>query len=90
MCSRIALPRARGDGACHTTVCGQHPRLESATSPYLLQHAGNPVAWWQRGEDAFAEAKRRDVPVLNSVGYAACHWSHVDYPRWTETCSRAD
>ncbi|GAA1823960.1 thioredoxin domain-containing protein [Luedemannella flava] len=52
-------------------------RLGSATSPYLLQHADNPVHWWQWGEDAFAEARRRDVPVLISVGYASCHWCHV-------------
>ena len=52
-------------------------RLETATSPYLLQHADNPVDWWQWGEEAFAEARRRDVPVLLSVGYAACHWCHV-------------
>jgi uncharacterized protein YyaL (SSP411 family) len=52
-------------------------RLETATSPYLLQHADNPVEWWQWGEEAFAEARRRDVPVLLSVGYAACHWCHV-------------
>ncbi|MEU4159348.1 thioredoxin domain-containing protein [Actinoplanes sp. NPDC026670] len=52
-------------------------RLGSATSPYLLQHAANPVDWWPWGDDAFAEAKRRDVPVLISVGYAACHWCHV-------------
>ena len=52
-------------------------RLETATSPYLLQHAENPVEWWQWGEEAFAEARRRDVPVLLSVGYAACHWCHV-------------
>ncbi len=52
-------------------------RLASATSPYLLQHADNPVDWWEWGPDAFAEAKRRDVPVLLSVGYAACHWCHV-------------
>jgi uncharacterized protein YyaL (SSP411 family) len=52
-------------------------RLASATSPYLLQHADNPVDWWEWGEDAFAEARRRDVPVLLSVGYAACHWCHV-------------
>ncbi|MEN3309039.1 MAG: uncharacterized protein V7603_5241 [Micromonosporaceae bacterium] len=52
-------------------------RLGSATSPYLLQHAANPVDWWPWGGDAFAEAKRRDVPVLISVGYAACHWCHV-------------
>lgn len=52
-------------------------RLASATSPYLLQHQDNPVDWWEWGEDAFAEARRRDVPVLLSVGYAACHWCHV-------------
>jgi uncharacterized protein len=52
-------------------------RLVDATSPYLLQHAGNPVDWWEWGEAAFAEARRRDVPVLVSVGYAACHWCHV-------------
>jgi hypothetical protein len=52
-------------------------RLKSATSPYLLQHADNPVDWWPWSDEAFAEAKRRDVPVLLSVGYAACHWCHV-------------
>ena len=52
-------------------------RLAAATSPYLLQHATNPVDWHEWGDDAFAEAQRRDVPVLLSVGYAACHWCHV-------------
>ena len=52
-------------------------RLSDATSPYLLQHADNPVDWWEWGPDAFAEARRRGVPVLLSVGYAACHWCHV-------------
>ncbi|MET8348878.1 MULTISPECIES: thioredoxin domain-containing protein [unclassified Micromonospora] len=52
-------------------------RLAGATSPYLLQHADNPVDWWPWCDEAFAEAKRRDVPVLISVGYAACHWCHV-------------
>ena len=52
-------------------------RLKTATSPYLLQHADNPVDWWPWCEEAFAEARRRDVPVLLSVGYAACHWCHV-------------
>src|SRR5215469_11703890 len=52
-------------------------RLRNATSPYLLQHAGNPVDWWEWGDEAFAEAQRRDVPVMLSVGYAACHWCHV-------------
>ncbi len=52
-------------------------RLADATSPYLRQHQENPVDWWEWGEDAFAEARRRDVPVLLSVGYSACHWCHV-------------
>ncbi|WP_166349088.1 thioredoxin domain-containing protein [Phytoactinopolyspora limicola] len=52
-------------------------RLSNASSPYLLQHQDNPVDWWEWGDDAFAEAERRDVPVMISVGYAACHWCHV-------------
>ena len=51
--------------------------LADQTSPYLLQHAANPVDWWPWGPDAFAEARRRNVPVLISVGYSACHWCHV-------------
>ncbi|RKN07616.1 thioredoxin domain-containing protein [Streptomyces radicis] len=52
-------------------------RLAGETSPYLLQHADNPVDWWPWGPEAFDEARRRDVPVLLSVGYASCHWCHV-------------
>jgi uncharacterized protein YyaL (SSP411 family) len=52
-------------------------RLAQATSPYLLQHAENPVDWWPWEAGAFEEARRRDVPVLLSVGYSACHWCHV-------------
>ncbi|MEG3630556.1 thioredoxin domain-containing protein [Streptomyces poriticola] len=52
-------------------------RLAQATSPYLLQHADNPVDWWPWETDAFEEARRRDVPVFLSVGYSACHWCHV-------------
>ena len=52
-------------------------RLANATSPYLLQHADNPVDWWEWSPEAFEEARRREVPVLLSVGYAACHWCHV-------------
>ncbi|MCO1660039.1 thioredoxin domain-containing protein [Pseudonocardia humida] len=52
-------------------------RLAAATSPYLLQHADNPIDWWEWSDEAFAEAAERDVPVLLSVGYAACHWCHV-------------
>ncbi len=46
-------------------------------SPYLAQHTDNPVRWWTWCDEAFAEAARRDVPVLVSVGYSACHWCHV-------------
>ncbi|MFI0237199.1 thioredoxin domain-containing protein [Streptomyces sp. NPDC016845] len=52
-------------------------RLAHETSPYLLQHADNPVDWWPWSAEAFAEARRRGVPVLLSVGYSSCHWCHV-------------
>jgi hypothetical protein len=52
-------------------------RLAAESSPYLRQHADNPVEWWPWTAEAFAEAKRRDVPVFVSIGYAACHWCHV-------------
>lgn len=52
-------------------------RLADSSSPYLRQHADNPVDWWPWGADAFAEARRRDVPVFLSIGYATCHWCHV-------------
>ncbi len=55
-------------------------RLAAATSPYLLQHADNPVDWQEWGEPAFAEARERDVPLFLSVGYAACHWCHEVAP----------
>jgi uncharacterized protein YyaL (SSP411 family) len=52
-------------------------RLADETSPYLLQHAGNPVDWYPWGDEAFARARAEDRPVLLSIGYAACHWCHV-------------
>ncbi|MGJ8720353.1 MAG: thioredoxin domain-containing protein [Salinibacterium amurskyense] len=52
-------------------------RLETAASPYLRSHATNPVDWWEWSAEAFAEAERRDVPVLVSIGYSTCHWCHV-------------
>ncbi|MGY4917846.1 thioredoxin domain-containing protein [Streptomyces sp. 900116325] len=52
-------------------------RLAHETSPYLLQHADNPVDWWPWSPGAFEEARSRNVPVLLSVGYASCHWCHV-------------
>ena len=52
-------------------------RLGDQASPYLRQHAANPVHWWPWCDDAFAQARARDVPVLLSIGYSACHWCHV-------------
>jgi uncharacterized protein len=52
-------------------------RLAHETSPYLLQHADNPVDWWPWSDGAFEEARRRGIPVLLSVGYSSCHWCHV-------------
>src|SRR2546421_6278699 len=52
-------------------------RLATASSPYLQQHKDNPVDWWPWCPEAFDEAAARDVPLLISVGYAACHWCHV-------------
>ena len=52
-------------------------RLQNSASPYLLQHADNPVDWQEWGEAAFDEAHERDCPILLSIGYAACHWCHV-------------
>lgn len=52
-------------------------RLADTLSPYLRQHAENPVDWYPWGEEAFAEAERRDVPLLISIGYSTCHWCHV-------------
>jgi uncharacterized protein YyaL (SSP411 family) len=52
-------------------------QLAAETSPYLLQHADNPVEWWPWGDDAFALAREQDKPLLVSVGYSACHWCHV-------------
>src|SRR5881628_3212605 len=52
-------------------------RLAGETSPYLLQHAHNPVDWYPWGQEAFEKARTEDRPVLVSIGYAACHWCHV-------------
>ena len=52
-------------------------RLAGETSPYLLQHARNPVDWYPWGEEALARAREADRPIFLSIGYAACHWCHV-------------
>lgn len=72
----VGEPRSRRGGQWRN-LGGVPNRLVNATSPYLLQHADNPVDWQEWGDAPFAEAVTRDVPVLVSVGYAACHWCHV-------------
>ncbi len=52
-------------------------RLIHSTSPYLLQHAYNPVDWFEWGIEALAKAKKEDKPILVSIGYSSCHWCHV-------------
>jgi len=56
---------------------GQKNRLAYEKSPYLLQHANNPVDWYPWGEEAFAKAKKEDKPIFLSIGYSTCHWCHV-------------
>src|SRR6188768_528580 len=51
--------------------------LSNESSPYLLQHAANPVDWYPWGEEALQRAKAEDKPIFLSIGYAACHWCHV-------------
>ncbi len=51
--------------------------LKQQSSPYLLQHAGNPVDWYPWCEEAFEKAKKEDKPVFLSIGYSTCHWCHV-------------
>jgi uncharacterized protein YyaL (SSP411 family) len=52
-------------------------RLAKEKSPYLLQHANNPVDWYPWGPEAFEKARREDKPILVSIGYSTCHWCHV-------------
>jgi len=58
-------------------MAGKKNRLARETSPYLRQHADNPVDWYPWGDDALEKAKREDKPILLSIGYSACHWCHV-------------
>ncbi|MBX6377438.1 MAG: thioredoxin domain-containing protein [Clostridia bacterium] len=64
-------------GAGGSTLARHRNRLAQETSPYLLQHARNPVDWYPWGEEAFQRARAEDRPVLVSIGYSACHWCHV-------------
>jgi uncharacterized protein YyaL (SSP411 family) len=52
-------------------------RLSGERSPYLLQHASNPVDWFPWGDEAFAASRREDKPIFLSIGYSTCHWCHV-------------
>src|SRR3954468_17640578 len=65
-------------------------RLADETSPYLLQHAGNPVDWYPWGEEALARARELDLPILLSIGYSACHWCHVMEPESCENGGTAE
>nr|WP_246599271.1 DUF255 domain-containing protein [Clostridium lacusfryxellense] len=58
---------------------GKPNRLIHEKSPYLLQHAHNPVEWFAWGEEAFTKAKEEDKPIFLSIGYSTCHWCHVSY-----------
>ncbi|KAL1558435.1 dTMP kinase [Salvia divinorum] len=72
---------AMADGGSHQTAPSnpqkRNSRLAEEHSPYLLQHAHNPVDWYPWGEEAFAEARKRDIPIFLSIGYSTCHWCHV-------------
>src|SRR6476659_2960063 len=62
----------------HTTARSEHTnRLAREKSPYLLQHAHNPVDWYPWGEEAFAKARAEEKPIFLSIGYSTCHWCHV-------------
>ncbi|MYH09770.1 MAG: thioredoxin domain-containing protein, partial [Gemmatimonadales bacterium] len=61
----------------HSRPAGRANRLAQEKSPYLLQHACNPVDWVPWGEEAFARARAEDRPIFLSIGYATCHWCHV-------------
>jgi hypothetical protein len=63
--------------ATHSAPSTHRNRLARETSPYLLQHAANPVDWYPWGEEALETARREDKPLLLSIGYSACHWCHV-------------
>ncbi len=73
-------PSPRPDSPGRPSPESGHParnRLAHETSPYLLQHAGNPVDWYAWGDDALDRARAEDRPILLSIGYSACHWCHV-------------
>jgi len=75
--ARAVLPTAQERAALPSDGGPKFNRLVFESSPYLLQHAANPVRWWPWGDAAFEEAKKQNKPVFLSIGYATCHWCHV-------------
>lgn len=73
----LVLAWAMGTGAGREGKGEAKNRLAKEASPYLLQHAGNPVDWYPWGEEAFSKAKKEGKPILLSIGYSTCHWCHV-------------
>ena len=73
----LGLSTVGGEGAEEAQNKGKPNRLAQSKSPYLLQHAHNPVDWYPWGEEAFEKARKENKPILLSVGYSTCHWCHV-------------
>ncbi|MDH4009317.1 MAG: thioredoxin domain-containing protein, partial [Desulfobacterales bacterium] len=74
----LALLLISSDDAVAKTATKVTPnRLIHESSPYLLQHATNPVDWYPWGEEAFEKARKEDKPIFLSIGYSTCHWCHV-------------
>ena len=71
------LPSAEERAALPADGGPDYNRLIHSTSPYLLQHADNPVDWWEWSDAAFAAASEQNKPVFLSIGYSTCHWCHV-------------
>lgn len=73
----IRLNKKKKGGDCPMTNSKVPNRLMNEKSPYLLQHAHNPVDWYPWSEEAFAKAKAENKPIFLSIGYSTCHWCHV-------------
>src|SRR3569833_4272967 len=79
-CVKLGSPapiKASSNAASRPVDIARMNRPAAETSPYMLQHAGNPVDWYARGPEAFEAAKAADKPIILSIGYSACHWCHV-------------
>src|ERR671914_981427 len=73
---RVQISSMQQESSGHSNISKPN-RLAKETSPYLLQHAYNPVDWYPWGEEALQKAKHEDRPIFLSIGYSACHWCHV-------------